>query len=130
MHSALRTDGTLCTVSCTQHLAYSCVMEATDATNDLRRLVAITHVRVLCLVLVQTCGASVGRTSDMELAQRAKHWARAGLQFIICNESAEAGRALDESTRLLHETSDPDSIEVLEVEVRAAAAQKGQHCPI
>lgn len=76
--------------------------------------VANTQLRALCLALISS-GTEPLR--DAEKASHAKHYARLGLQFVLTSEPDEADRALDVASRLLSQTIDSDSIEVLELEL-------------
>lgn len=84
----------------TANAAYNAAASDKHA-DEVHRLVAVTQVRVLCLAVIAASGEA---PNDMELTSRAKHWSRVGLQWIMCNEVAEAERALDESARLCRST--------------------------
>lgn len=54
---------------------------------------------------------------DIDLISRARHWARTGLGFVLCDEPDEAQATLDTADRLLRNTVEPESVEVLEVDL-------------
>lgn len=76
-------------------------------------LSAINHVRALCLAILELGGAM----RDMDKGQHAKHWARTGMQFMIGGELDEADRALGAAARLLRETIENESDEMIETEL-------------
>lgn len=73
-----------------------------------------SHVRELCLVTINAChdGAAL---PDAELSSSAKHFARTGMQFVLTGDDDDAERCFAASARLLSNTLDPNSVEVLEV---------------
>lgn len=82
-----------------------------------------THLRALCLSVISSADQPL---RDPDKSAHAKHWARCGLQFVLFSQPDEAERALQASSRLLSETVETESIEVLEVELQI----KGCHAHV
>ena len=101
--------------------AYHLCLERRDLNTQPDAMISTTHVRALCLAIVETGTSSPSR--DMDKASHAKHWARCGLQFVLCSEADEAESALEKASRLLREMVDAESIEVLEIELQIKGYQ-------
>lgn len=102
-------------------VAYNRCLERHDAiagkcSTDAMR--ALSLMRLLCLTLVESGGSNDTTVRDIDKSQHAKHWARTGLQFVLCRDTDDAERCFNASQRLLRETADPESIEVLEIDLQ------------
>ena len=102
------------------HAAFNASLQKREGgdADEVKRLTVATHVRTFCLSVISASTPDVRVLNDLELTQRARHWSRVGLQWVMCNNALEAEGALDEAARLLRATTEPESIEVLEIELQ------------